>query len=300
MKRSLLPLLLCFVSFAFAQAQNQPFLHQRFDAEFTAASTQTSDGKYYQSLTIPFDPGDAAFIVYRSGDFSVLLGVQDTLGRISLKQDERVFSKTTGSGLKLPFRPPFAGIYRLLFSTKDKGATGKFSIDLYLYRKGADRVRNTASTVFGDKLQYLQGQKFLGYEFVKLSQSESFMGANFVPTVKLFDDAECKIEVISGSATYACTFPTYTDLAAANAKFDALQAATRSILPVAYGLGVNRADNFTGKTKEHFVRGVVFTETGRLPYDVDPMQKITNIKHMVTISLNSNKPGEYTLTYDLD
>ncbi len=80
-----------------------------------------------------------------------------------------------------------------------------------------------------------------------------------------------------------------------------LEAATRSTLPAEYVRGVNRADNFSGKTKEHFVRGVVFTESGELPFDVDPMQAVTNIKHMVTISLRTNdKPGEYYLSYDLD
>jgi hypothetical protein len=265
MKRSLLPLLLCFVSLAFGQAPNQPFLHQRFDAEFTTASTQTGDGKYFQSLAAPFEVGDAAFIVYRSNDFVVLLGVQDTLGRISLKQDERVFNKTKGSILKLPFRPPFKGNYNVIFSTKEKGATGKFSLDLYLYRKRADRVRNTATTGFSDKLKYLLGQKFLGYEFVKLSQSESFIGANFVPTVKLFNDAECKISVMSGSSTYACNFPDYTDLAAANKKFDELEAATPQHLTGRVHTRGEQGGQFLGQNKRAFCARCSFYRIGRAP-----------------------------------
>nr|WP_294941803.1 hypothetical protein [uncultured Mucilaginibacter sp.] len=300
MKRYLLPLLLCFVSFAYAQTANQPFLFKHFDAEITTASSQTSDGKYYQPIPIPFAVGDMAFIVYRSNDFSVLVGVQDTLGRVSLKQDNKVFDKAKGSQLLLPFRPPFKGNFNFLFSTKDKGATGKFSLDLYLYRKKADWVRKAANASFSDRLNYLLGQKFLGFELVKLAQTEGFM-ANFTPTVKLFDEADCKIKLFSGSTTYGCTFPAFTDLAAVNKKFEELEAATRSILPAAYGRSKNTEANFSGKAKERFVRDVIFTETGELPFDVDPMQKITGIKHMITISVHKNTvSGEYELTYDLD
>jgi hypothetical protein len=300
MKKILLPFLLCLTGFAFAQVNNSPFLHQRFDSELTAASKKTTEGKYYQNLPIPFDAGDVGYIIFRSADFMVLAGFQDTTGNLSVKQDEAKTLKATGSELKIPIRPPFSGMFNLIFSTKEAGVTGKFSVDLYLYRKKYDRLRNAATPPFSDKLKYLISQKFLGFEFVKQNMLNSILVRNYAPTVKLFEDADCKISELDGSTSYECTF-TYTSLGAANKKFDELEKATETAIGPTYKKYVYTSAQYSGKQKEQFVREVNFVEPGLLPVDIDPIHLALKRKSFLSLKITTtSKPGEYNFTYMID
>lgn len=300
MKKILLPFLLCLTGIAFAQVNNSPFLHQRFDSELTAASKKTTEGKYYQNLTVPFDAGDVGYIILRSADFMVLAGFQDTTGNVSVRQDEAKTLKATGSELKLPIRTPFSGMFNLIFSTKEAGVTGKFSVDLYLYRKKYDRVRNTATTPFSDKLKYLIGQKFLGFEFVKQSAISSIFVRNYAPTVKLFEDADCQISELDGSTSYECRF-TYTSLDAVNKKFDELEKATETSIGPAYKKHVYTSAHYSGEEKERFVREVNFVESGLLPVDIDPIHLGLKRKSFLSLKITTtSKPGQYNFTYMID
>lgn len=298
MKNLLLPILLCVTGFAAAQTSKLVFAHQHSDAAFDATSKKLPGGKYYEILQVPFEAEDAAFFVYRSDDFRVVFGVQNEAGQSKLIHDKKAFVKNVTSSVKTPFRPPSPGNYTFVFTTRDSAAMGKFSVDVYMYRKNNDKVRNEGST-FGNKLNYLIGQRFLGFEFVKLSRAMGFGVENFNPTVMLFDDAKCQISDLDGQTSYDCSFPTFTNLDDANKKLEELEAATSAALPGSFIKKITTVDNYVEKAR--FVRAVRFTEPGLLPFDRDPLHVIDKVKNRVDIKiLKGKKPGEYELTYEIN
>jgi hypothetical protein len=265
--------------------------HRVFNAELTATTDTLATGKPYVYFNVRMRKGDMAYLRYMSNDYVVALGIQDSFGRSTLKEDAPMFFKTTGSKISMPFECPEDGMYYFIFTSKERKATGKFKAALYYYTLLNNRL--TDSSPLCEKLHYIADQSIIGFAFLKGTERKSILFSEYDAKMKLVPEADCYVSDPLNDI-YTCSFPVSKDLAAMESQFAALDKMLKECLTGTVRK-VYTIRDISEYGKERFVKKVDYSMPGTSDFDENSTHALLQIKYRVALELEKTDDGGYRM-----
>ena len=285
--------LLCCTKITMAQSTDSVVQYRMVESAFTDKSKSTTDKRHYEYLPMRMQAGDVALIEFTSGDFVTALMVRDSLGHQGIKEDDTTFFKAVGSKIILPFKAPADGPYYFVFMTRLPGKTGKFKAHIFHYNAHNNRISNTSS--FCDKLKYITGNSYTGFEFLKDKEKKD---GGFDPSITLLPGTSNQISHDLGDS-YTSSFAPTKDLEGMKKKFDELERDINACL-TDHTKKVYTQETIPEFEKKNFVRKVEFTLTGTYPYDLNSTHALGGVKDIVVLRLDKDGIGQYRLRVEID
>ena len=289
-------ILLCCINHTIAQNTDSIVQYRFIESAFTEKSKSTTDKRHYEYFPLNMRAGDIALIEYTSTDFVEALMVRDSLGHQGVKEDDTTFFKTIGSKITLPFKAPADGPYYFVFMTKEPKKTGKFQAHIFIYNSRNNHISTNSS--FCEKLKYITGNSYTGFEFLKDKEQQGVMGSYFTSTINLLPGSVNQVNHDMGDS-YSCNFPSSADLAGLKKKFDDLEHNISSCLPD-HKKKVYTPETLPDFEKKNFVRKVEFTLSGSYPKDLNGIHALSGIKDRVILQLDKDGANKYRLKVEIE
>lgn len=266
-----------------------PVRYYRIDGALTSVSAKMEDGRSYEYLPVSMQAGDKIVISYVSKDFITAIAVMDTLGHSFQEVDEPVAFESFGSTIDIPYHATVAGLYNFIFTSKNPGTLGKFTVHAFVYEKAKSTLTNDSP--FCDKLRYLANSSQTAFEFLKppynYKQHKDFHKAE----LKLIPAANNRVQSTLGGR-YLCDIAVSSNLDSLNTVFDELEKAIGDCLPD-HVKKVMKKEDETNFGQKGFFRKVRFILEGKHAYDLN--LHFDKFKNRVVLIMNQTSNGKYEL-----
>jgi hypothetical protein len=278
-------------------AASDTVIQYRFlQGSLSSTSDRFTNGAYYTYLPINMIKGDMAYFVYKSKDYATAFYVRDSAGTMAGMEDNSGFSKTKGSKIAVPYLAKETGAYYFMFSSKEPGAKGKFSIDLYYYNKETDKVTNASP--FCDRLRYLLMHDPMKFELLKGAKTSSYVMNIYRPTIALDPSATNEIAESIVEQFYRTNWTPNVSMAKVEGQYNQLVTSIAKCLPAAKrkvytGVMVSEHD------KESFVARTDFSESGKTPGDAYILHRSENIRYKIVVRIEKGVGNVYQLKLEL-
>lgn len=266
-----------------------PVRYYRIDGALTSVSAKMEDGRSYEYLPVSMQAGDKIVISYVSKDFVTAIAVMDTLGHSFQEVDNPVLFESYGSTIEIPYHATVAGLFNFIFTSKNPGTLGKFTVHAFVYEKTKSTL--TDDSPFCDKLRYLANSSQTAFEFLKppynYKQHKNFHKAQ----LKLIPGANNRVQSTLGGR-YLCDIALSSNLDSLNTVFDELEKTIADCLPD-HVKKVMKKEDETDFGQKGFFRKVRFTLEGKHVYDLN--LHFDKFKNRVVLIMNQTSDGKYEL-----
>jgi hypothetical protein len=277
---------------------NENIIQYRSFSSQLDAKSDTAHRKSFYKDELDLKQGEKLFVKYSSPEYAVALFIRnmkgDTLGGVDIPK----YFSTTGSHLAFLFRPPSAGHYQVLLTSKDSLEKGKFTVHYAIFDSVEKAFDEEWS--FCEKLNYLMQHSATDFQFITGPKTAGFSLTNTRTTDYYLEDAaKCEIEYFT-SDVYVSTFLEKMNLERCIQKMKELDYEIRKCISPQWKITERRIEEISEINKSRFERETDYRLYGKPVDDHNDVHEKLNLKYSVRLMIEKNISGDYDLKIVLE
>jgi hypothetical protein len=283
--------------FTFGQNATGIIQYRSFNGRLDAKS-DTAHHKFFFKDEMNLKQGEMILVKYSSPEYAVAIYVRsikgDTLGSVEIPK----YYSTTGSYLAYLFKPPSAGRFQFLFTSKDSLEKGPFTVHYATF----DSLQKAFDSdwEFCEKLDYLMQHSATDFHFITGPKTPGFSLTNTRTTDYYLEDAaKCEIEYFT-SDVYVSTFLTQMNLEKCIQRMKELDYQIRQCITPEWKITQARIEEINAINKPRFERETDYRLYGKPADDHNEVHEKLNLKYSIRLMIEKNISGDFDLKIVLE